>query len=58
MLPTGSSKCLLAGALDLALVVLFPVIAALAVPALPYLFARWGYVRIDAFIEKLEDSAA
>ena len=57
LLPAGSSKSLLVGALDLALIVLFPVVAILAIPAVPYLLARWGYVRIDALIDALQDTA-
>lgn len=57
LLPARSSKSLLVGTLDLVLIVLFPVVAVLAIPALPYLLARWGYVRIDAFIDRLEDTS-
>lgn len=58
LLPAGSSKSVLVGVLDLALIVLFPVVAILAIPALPYLLARWSYVRIDAFIDTLQDTSA
>ena len=58
LLPAGSSKSVLVCVLDLALIVLFPVVAILAIPALPYLLARWGYVRIDAFIDTLQDTSA
>jgi hypothetical protein len=58
LLPARSSKSLLICALDLALIVLFPVVTVLAILALPYLLARWAYVGIDTVIDTLQDTAA
>ena len=46
----------LAGALDLALIVVFPFVAVLAIAALPYLMVRWAYGRADAFIDTVNES--
>jgi hypothetical protein len=35
-----------------------PVVAALAIPALPYLLVRRWYVLLDAFIDTLEETSA
>jgi hypothetical protein len=58
LLPARSSKSLLVCALDLALIVLFPVVAVLAILAMPYLLARRAYVRIDTLIDTLQNTAA